>query len=169
MVFDKYTKEKEGNRGFRLLLVDEHYSHINLDFFDYAVKNQIIVLVLLPYVTYQLQPLDVGLFLPLSKAYSWELSNYFAKGQSLVSIFRRLFYSFFEKALEVSFTESNQYDPEKTLPICAKKPPSTPIKEFHVRFALKTPLSYHAIRQLVKQREFDAKNTYIQAMLWGSE
>ncbi len=34
MVFDKYTKEKVGNRGYRLLLVDGHCSHFNLDFFD---------------------------------------------------------------------------------------------------------------------------------------
>ncbi len=39
MVFDNYTKEKEGNRGYRLLLVDGHCSHVKLDFFDYVDKH----------------------------------------------------------------------------------------------------------------------------------
>ena len=47
MVFNKYTKEKAGNRGYRLLLVDGYYSYVNLDFFDYIDKHRIIVLVLL--------------------------------------------------------------------------------------------------------------------------
>lgn len=44
-VFDRYTQKKAG-RSYRLLLVDGHCSHVNLSFFDYADKNQIIVLVL---------------------------------------------------------------------------------------------------------------------------
>ncbi len=180
IVFDKYTKGKTGNCGYRLLLVNGHCSHVNLNFFDYADKHQITVLVLPPHVTHRLQPLEVGLFSPLSKAYSRELSNYFAKGQGLVSMSKWLFYLFFKKALEASFTESNteavwwatgiwQYDPDKTLAICAKKRPSTLTKKLHIRFAPKTPLSCHAIWQLARQGDLDAKDTYIQAMLQGSE
>ena len=176
MVFDKHTKKKAGARGYRLLLVDGHCSHVNLDFFDYADRNRIIVLVLPPHATHRLQPLDVGLFSPLSKAYSKELSDYFAKGQGLVSMSKRLFYSFFKKAWETSFTENNieaawratgiwPYNPDKTLTICTQKPPSTPVKKLHVRFAVKTPLSCHAMRQLARQGQLNAKDTYIHAML----
>lgn len=124
--------------------------------------------------------MDVGFFSPLSKAYSRELSEYFAKGQGLVSMSKRLFYSFFKRAWEASFTESNieaawretaiwPYNPDKTLMICRRKPPSTPVKKLHVRFAVNTPLSCHAMRQLARQGQLNAKDTYIQAMLRGSE
>lgn len=81
MVLDNHTKEKAGMRGYRLLLVDGHSSHVSLDFLDYADRNRIIVLVLSPHATHRLQPLGVGLFSPLSKAYSLEVSNYFASRQ----------------------------------------------------------------------------------------
>lgn len=80
MVFDKHTKKKVGARGYRLLLIDGYCSHVNLDFFDYADRNRIIFLVLPSHATHRLQLLNVGLFSPLSKAYFWELSDYFAKG-----------------------------------------------------------------------------------------
>ena len=64
-MFDCYTKTKAG-RGYRLLLVDGHCSHVNLSFLDYADKHWIIILVLPPHSTHRFQPLDVGLFSPLS-------------------------------------------------------------------------------------------------------
>lgn len=87
-----------------------------------------------------------------------------------------VFYLFFKKVWEASFTESNievawrvteiwPYDPDKTLAICAKKSPSTPAKKLYVQFAPKIPLSCYAMRQLARQGELDAKDTYIQAML----
>lgn len=75
--------------------------------FDYTDRNQIIVLVLLPQAIYQLRSLDVILFLPLGKTYSWGLSDYFAKGQKLMSMSKQLFYSFFKKAWKASFIENN--------------------------------------------------------------
>lgn len=97
MVFDKYIKKKTSVRGYQLLLVDGYYSHMNLDFFNYTDQNQIIVLVLLPHNTNQLQLLDIRLFSPLSKRYSQELLDFFAKGQKLMSRFKQLFYIFFKK------------------------------------------------------------------------
>lgn len=140
MVFNKHTKEKAGIHGYRLLLVDGHSSHVNLDFLDYVDKNRIIVLVLSPHATYRLQPYDIGLFSPLSKGYSLEVSNYFVSRQSFVSMSKRLFYRFFKNAWEVSFIKSNieaawratgiwPYNPNKTLAICARKPLSTPAKK----------------------------------------
>lgn len=49
MVFNKHTKKKADICGYRLLLVDRHSSHVNLEFLDHADINQIIVLVLLFY------------------------------------------------------------------------------------------------------------------------
>ena len=142
-----------------MLLVDGHCSHVNLDFFDYVDQNRIIVLVLPPHATHRLQPLDIELFSPLSKAYSRKLLDYFAKGQRLVSMLKRLFYSFFKKVWEALFTENNikaawwatgiwLYNPDKTLTICTRKSPNTPAKKLHVRFAVKKSLSCHAMHQL---------------------
>lgn len=62
MIFDKQIKKKVGICEYRLLLVDGHFSHVNLDFFAYADKNQIIVLVLLFHAIHQLQSLNIRLF-----------------------------------------------------------------------------------------------------------
>lgn len=107
MVFNKHTKEKAGIRGYRLLLVDGYSSHVNLDFLDYIDKNQIIILVLSPYAIYRLQPYNIGVFSSLSKVYFLEISNYFALGQSFVSMSKRLFYRFLKNAWKMSFTKSN--------------------------------------------------------------
>lgn len=82
-----------------------------------------------------------------------------------MSISKRLLYSFFKKVWEASFTESKAtgiwpYNPDNILAIYAQKPASTPAK---------TPLSCHAKRQLARQGQLDAKDTYIHAMLRGSE
>lgn len=179
-MFDRYTKTKAG-RGYRLLLVDGHCSCVNLSFFDYADKHRIIILVLPPHSTHRLQPLDVGLFSPLSRAYSKEISDYFMKGQGFVSMSKRSFYGFFKRAWDASFTSENiesawratgiwPYNPEKTLAICrAPKVPTTPIKKTHVRFAIDTPLSSHAMRQLARHGHLNPRDTYIQALLRGSE
>ena len=102
------------------------------------------------------------------------------KKQGLVSMSKWLFYLIFKKALEALFTESNikaawrmtgiwLYNPNKTLAICVKKPLSRFVKKLHIQFATKITLSCHVIRQLARQGELDAKNTYIQAMLRVSE
>ncbi|KAF4627253.1 hypothetical protein G7Y89_g10904 [Cudoniella acicularis] len=71
-VFCRYTKPKRETQK-RLLIVDGYSSHVNMAFINTCDKNSIIVLILPPHTTHRLQPLDVGLFQPLSTAYSWEL------------------------------------------------------------------------------------------------
>ncbi len=78
-----------------MLIVDKHYSHVNLLFLDYLERHWIIVLILLLYTTHQLQRLDVALFLPLSKAYSKELLDFIMKSQGFVSMSKKIFYLFF--------------------------------------------------------------------------
>ena len=47
-IFDGHTKIKAGNRR-RLLIVDGHNSHLNLEFINLYDKRRILVLVLPPY------------------------------------------------------------------------------------------------------------------------
>ena len=62
-VFNPQTKDIAGNRR-RLLLVDRHSSHVNLEFINYCDQNQILFLILPPHTTHRLQPLDIELFQP---------------------------------------------------------------------------------------------------------
>ena len=72
-VFDRCTKNI--SRGRRLFIVDGHNSHLNMRFIDYADRNRIILVILPPYLIHRLQPLDIGLFSPLSTYYSEEIDR----------------------------------------------------------------------------------------------
>lgn len=52
MVFDKYINKKEDIYRYYLLLIDKYSSYINLYFFKYIDKNEIIILILLFYILY---------------------------------------------------------------------------------------------------------------------
>lgn len=62
-VFEPGTKDKEGCQEGRMLLVDGHASH---------------VMILPPHTTHRLQPLDIGIFSPLSTAYSVYVNTWFS-------------------------------------------------------------------------------------------
>ena len=68
-VFDAQTKHLFPGRC-RLLIMDGHASHLSLEFVDYARANNIILLCLPAHATATLQPLDVGIFGPLSRYWS---------------------------------------------------------------------------------------------------
>ena len=61
--FDMHTRDIAGE-DWRILILDGHYSHV-IEFMDYCETNQIALYCLPPHSTHILQPLDVGLFLPL--------------------------------------------------------------------------------------------------------
>ena len=73
-IFEPRTKTKAGNHK-RLLIVDGHSSHVNMKFIDFCDKHGIILAILPPHSTHRLQPLDVGIFAPLSTAYSYEIDH----------------------------------------------------------------------------------------------
>ena len=52
-----------------MLLVDGHASHISTAAIQYYIDQKIILLCLPAHTTHLLQPLDVGVFAPLSTAY----------------------------------------------------------------------------------------------------
>jgi hypothetical protein len=89
-IFDPYTRAKAG-RGRRLLIVDGHSSHVNMAFIDMCDRLRILVMILPPHSTHRLQPLDVGLFQPLATAYSNELNSLMHKGESFVTMTKRMF------------------------------------------------------------------------------
>jgi hypothetical protein len=67
-IFNRHTKAKAGNHR-RLLIVNGHNSHVNMRFINYYDQNRILLTILPPHSTHRLQPLDVGLFAPLTQYY----------------------------------------------------------------------------------------------------
>ncbi|KAL9561332.1 hypothetical protein ACKAV7_014687 [Fusarium commune] len=60
---------------YRLLILDGHESHQSADFQIYCEENNIITLCMPPHSSHLLQPLDVGCFGPLKKAYGREIDR----------------------------------------------------------------------------------------------
>ncbi|EDN05269.1 predicted protein [Histoplasma mississippiense (nom. inval.)] len=105
-VFDPHTKQKARNH-YRLLILDGHSSHINMAFIDYADQNRILLIILPPHSTHRLQPLDVGIFGPLAKAYSDQLDSYTRSGYGFIRTTKRDFWRLFRAAWEISTTAEN--------------------------------------------------------------
>ena len=64
-----------------MLVLDGHQSHISAEFDQYCEANKIIPLCLPPHSSHLTQPLDVGCFGPLKRAYGDEINKF-----SMVSI-----------------------------------------------------------------------------------
>lgn len=60
---------------YRLLILDEHGSHHSTSFELYCKENEIITLCMPPHSSHILQPLDIGCFGPLKKAYRRQLEE----------------------------------------------------------------------------------------------
>jgi hypothetical protein len=77
-----------------------------MKFIDYCDTNRILLITYPPYSTHSLQPLDVGIFSPLSTAYSKNLEEFLHKLMGLSHItkwdFFRLFWPAWEQALLTS-------------------------------------------------------------------
>ena len=68
--FDKYSATvASGSRGYRMLIVDGHKSHMSWQVVQYCLDHRIRLLCLPPHSTHELQPLDVGVFSSLQGYY----------------------------------------------------------------------------------------------------
>jgi hypothetical protein len=77
----------------RLLIVDGHNSHTTLKFLLYAERNGIIILCLPPHMMHKLQPLDVGVFNHLAKAWSQEVTEAGQAGYKITKFNLLAYYS----------------------------------------------------------------------------
>ncbi|RYN74719.1 hypothetical protein AA0120_g12237 [Alternaria tenuissima] len=93
-VFDRHTKAK-ARRGWRLLILDGHGSHLTPDFLSFCDANRILLAVFPPHSTHTLQPLDVVLFSPLSRNYTHELNSFLQQSQGITRITKREFFTNF--------------------------------------------------------------------------
>jgi hypothetical protein len=101
-VFERETG-RYARTGYRLLLVDGHSSHLTMDFIEYCNNHKILIAVYPPHSTHTLQPLDVGMFGPLSTAYSTELSLYLHRSHGILPVKKGDFFELLWKAWGATF------------------------------------------------------------------
>ncbi len=165
-LFEPITRKKAGNAR-RLLLVDGHSSHVNLRFIEFCDDHGIILVILPPHSTHRLQPLDVGIFSPLSTAYSNEIDHLIQSSQGFSRVTKRSFWSMFRTAWKTALSFENicsafastavyPLGPEKVLRQLKKKTPS-PISS-DTESERKTPGSVRGLRRAVKAIRSDTTN-----------
>jgi hypothetical protein len=102
--FDKHTKGRTvGN--YRLLILDGHESHNSVNFHQYCEEHKIVTLCMPPHSSHLLQPLDVGCFAPLKKAYGRQAE--LLMRNKITRITKLEFLPCFKAAFDASITESN--------------------------------------------------------------
>jgi hypothetical protein len=132
-VFERYTKEKTQN-SYRLLLLNPRGLHIQEEFIRYCYRNKILLIMFPPQSSHTLQPLRVGMFKPLSTAYSEAASKFRGMFYGYNPIEKDDFFKLFWEAWVGSFTEQrilnsfkvtgiSPLDPETVLSKIAKDDP----------------------------------------------
>jgi hypothetical protein len=91
--------------AYQLLIVDGHKSHNSHEFHKYCEEEKIIVLCMPPHSSHLLQPLDVGCFSPLKRAYSDEINS--LAQYSTKKIKKEAFLPAFKAAFKKAITKDN--------------------------------------------------------------
>jgi hypothetical protein len=121
--FDQYTKPRTTGK-YRLLVLDGHESHHSTDFELYCKENDIITLCMPAHSSHILQPLDVGCFGPLKRAYGGQIEKRVRAGTTHIT--KEDFFPAFLAAFQNTMTISNiqagfrgagliPYDPESVI------------------------------------------------------
>jgi len=63
-----------------MLIIDGYSSYVNLKFMQFCEDYKIILICLLPYLIYLLQPLDFMIFSQLKRLYLLKVNKYAARG-----------------------------------------------------------------------------------------
>jgi DDE superfamily endonuclease len=102
--FDKHMKGKtKGSR--RLLILDGHGSHDTAEFHEFCREHNIITLCIPAHSSHLLQPLDVGCFAPLKKAYGKQVEELMRN--HINHITKLEFLPAFRAAFDASMTSPN--------------------------------------------------------------
>lgn len=99
--FEPQTRP-DSEDDYRLLLLDGHNSHVSENFVEFCWEKKIVPLCLPPHSTHLLQPLDVGVFLPLAMAYKARLREQCRF--KAVNITKKRFLKLLEEAREEAMT-----------------------------------------------------------------
>jgi hypothetical protein len=104
---EHFIKHTEGKvvGAHRLLILDGHESHQSLEFRELCKENNIYTLCMPPHSSHLLQPLDVGCFSPLKRAYSCEIESLIRHHVNHIT--KLEFLPAFKAAFTQSFTAAN--------------------------------------------------------------
>jgi hypothetical protein len=102
--FNRCTTDRSVG-AYRLLILDGHESHHSADFEIYCEENNIITLCMPPHSSHLLQPLEIGCFGPLKKAYGREIEQLIRR--SIIHISKTEFFPAFYTAFQAAMTEQN--------------------------------------------------------------
>ena len=102
--FEKHTQLRKMG-GYRLLILDGHDSHHSTDFEFFCRDHNIVTLCMPAHSSHILQPLDVGCFSPLKRAYGGRIDHMIRGG--VTHITKADFLPAFNAAFHATFTESN--------------------------------------------------------------
>ena len=121
--FDKHTKSRTKGT-YRLLVLDGHESHHSTGFELYCQAHNIITICMPPHSSHILQPLDVGCFAALKKAYGRQIEdlmrahvNHITKAEFLIAFKAAFFASMTEENILGGFRGAGlkPLDPERVL------------------------------------------------------
>jgi hypothetical protein len=103
--FEPRTRDPEDSQAPRLLIVDGHESHCSIEFIEYCCDHSIFLLILPPHTTHILQPLDKGIFGPLSQAYTQILDRHNRWDGRWID--KASFIEYYNEARKIAFTSAN--------------------------------------------------------------
>jgi hypothetical protein len=102
--FNQHTKSRTSG-NYRLLVLDGHESHHSVEFEQYCKNNNIITLCMPAHSSHILQPLDVGCFGPLKKAYGKQIELKIKAGTTHIT--KEDFFPAFTAAFKQAITTQN--------------------------------------------------------------
>ncbi|KAM5529679.1 hypothetical protein BFJ63_vAg16464 [Fusarium oxysporum f. sp. narcissi] len=181
--FDRSTTNRSTG-PYRLLILDGHESHHSADFERYCEENKIITLCMPAHTSHLLQPLDVGCFGPLKKAYGREI-EYLIRC-SITHISKTEFFPAFYAAFKATFTKSNiqggfkgaglaPFDPENViskLDVQLRTPtppgeaaePSTPWVSKTPKTAIEAQSQSEYLEKRIKRHKSSSPESIIEAL-----
>jgi hypothetical protein len=93
--------------SYRILIVDGHGSHLTRKLLQYCLTHKIVLCILPHHSTHSLQPLDVVLFGPLSRACIVKLADYLQRSKGLLPVKKAVLFLSFWDAYNTSSTREN--------------------------------------------------------------
>jgi hypothetical protein len=102
--FEKHTAHRKTG-VYRMLVIDGHESHVSAEFDRFCKDHNIITISMPPHSSHLLQPLDVGCFSPLKRAYGRQIEVLMKSHINHVT--KDNFFIAFKDAFYTVFTEYN--------------------------------------------------------------
>jgi hypothetical protein len=158
-IFEPNTASKSIGK-YRLLILDGHGSHATPEFDQYCSDRSIITLCMPPHSSHLLQPLDVGCFSPLKRAYGTQISEFIRlgvhhvdKAEFLPAFMQARIEAFSIRNIQSGFAAAGLVpsDPDQVLSklqIRPYTPPKAPIQQ--TQWQPETPHNVAQLEQQVK-------------------